>query len=215
MPVNGSINFSIQYEVDGEELEFDTARYFNAANNRFSVSKLEYYISNLTLIGDDGELFASNDIHLINARNESAIAFSVLNIPVKNYSGISFNIGLIPKQNKSGSLPPTLENRNMAWPEPMGGGYHFLKLEGHVIDSIGTRSGYAMHLGTDTCLIHLTLKRLMVVQYQNQRMNLTMNVNEWFSNPNVYDLSVNNYNMGNQGRMLEIAQNGASTLTLN
>lgn len=211
-PVVGSVNFKIQYKVDGEQLTFDTIRYLNSAGNAYSVTKLEYYISDLTLIRGNGTVYSSKDIHYLNARSTNK--FTLADIPPGNYVGMSFHIGLNVDTNKTGKLPGKTENLNMAWPEPMGGGYHFLKFEGHFKDSTGATLGYAMHVGTDICLMKVTIDHPFDIRYLNQAQVMTMNVNQWFTDPVTYDLSTANYIMGDPDNMLKIAGNGVNVFSM-
>ena len=56
----------------------------------------------------------------------------------------------------------------MAWPDVMGGGYHFLKLEGHYKkDSL--LAGYAMHIGQNGsgylwgCIVILSFLKMVTL----------------------------------------------------
>ncbi|MCB0396478.1 MAG: hypothetical protein KDD36_07480 [Flavobacteriales bacterium] len=214
MPDMGSVNLAVNYEVDGAALIPDTMIYTNAAGNLYSVSRLEYYISDVTFIAEDGENHTDKRIQYISAFSGPTNAWSIENIPAKNYTGITFLVGLNSDANKTGYLPPTMENVNMAWPDQMGGGYHFLKLEGHFMDSLNHMSGYALHVGMASCLITVSIEHPFTVKYKNQRMTLAMNINQWFGHPHIFDLDLVNYTMGNKPRMLEVAQNGSHAFTL-
>ena len=213
LPETGSIGFNLQYHVDGKPLEFDILQYTNAAGNLYSVSKLHYYISNITLRKADGVSFTDREIHYVDARDGGTNAIQLENIPIGNYDGISLFIGINSDTNRTGTLPGTLENVNMAWPEPMGGGYHFMKLEGHFKDSLST-PGYAMHIGTNVCLVEVYIDHPFSVRYRTPEKKLKMNINEWFSTPVQYDFANGNYTMGIADKMLEIAQNGKDVFTL-
>jgi hypothetical protein len=62
-------------------------------------------------------------------------------------------------------LSTTLDNLNMAWPTAMGGGYHFLKMEGHYLDSLNTNQGYAIHIGKNENL--MPVKNNQLLQQRN------------------------------------------------
>jgi hypothetical protein len=210
----GSIKVMLHYTVDQQPLIFDSLIYSNKAGNIFSVTHLEYYISDVKLIDKNANEIIRKNVHYINARTESTNQFTISNVSLQDYSSILFKIGLKSDTNKTGYLPPTIENQNMSWPDPMGGGYHFLKLEGHYIDSLTAILGYAMHLGTNTCLVNCRIDKPFSVNSKNQTLDLEMNINEWFENPNIYDLNLGGYIMGNQTQMLKIAQNGGDVFTL-
>lgn len=211
---SGDMNFNIEYHADNQPLIFDTIQYSNSAGNFFSVTQLEYYISDIVLIDMEGNEIHRNDIHYINPRKDSTIQFTIAGVAMQNYSSMLFKIGLNSNTNKTGFLPPTIDNQNMFWPDPMGGGYHFLKLEGHFMDTLGAIQGYAMHLGTNACLVSCRIDKQFSLKSKSQTMTLRMNINEWFKDPNTYDLNSGNYIMGNQGQMLKIAENGKDVFTL-
>lgn len=207
-PVRGKLHINLQYAVDAESLFPDTIRYVNQAGNHYSVSRLEYYLSGLTFHSSDGLIYRSNRVFYVNAL-ESAYAQIVFDsIPFGHYSSISFHIGLPPGLNASYSLPNTTENINMSWPDVMGGGYHFLKLEGNVTTTAGPM-GYAMHLGNNASLVNITVPVSLRIQSADNYVSATMNVNEWFRDPNTYDLLVDgNHIMGIQALMSKFAANG-------
>jgi len=212
-PVNtGSVQFDISYEIDGESLYYDTNRYQNDFGNVYGITKLEYYISDITFIGETGNKFTHHRVNYLNAKMDSTNVIHVENVPVGNYSHLELSIGLNSDSNLSNNLPSTLENLNMFWPEPMGGGYHFIKMEGRFVEGNGAK-GYAMHVGTNTCLIAVTIEQPIVIGAQNQ-IELRMNINEWFRDPIIFDLATANYIMGDQEKMLEIAGNGHNIFSI-
>lgn len=205
---SGTVTFKMNYAVDGVPLDFDTIRYQNEAGNHYSVTRLEYYISNITLYKSDGSFFKSDLIQYVNARTASTNEFVLENIPNNNYTKITFNVGIDSAHNYSYSLPATSFNNNMLWPEPMGGGYHFMKLEGYFEDGSNT-PGFATHIGTNSCLVNINYPENFSVNGNNYNMNLTMNINEWYKNPEIYDFNTDGgYSMGNMMAMMKIVRNG-------
>lgn len=205
----------VAYFVDANQLEFDRLNYFNDAGNHYSVSRLEYYISDIRFLKADEVKFLDAGIHYVNARIAAANSFSLHDIPEGDYDCIALTIGLNPENNVSNSLPNTSENNNMAWPETMGGGYHFMKLEGHFTDSTGT-AGYAMHLGKNgnAVSVKLTGLNFSVKNGSAIVISLRMNLNEWFRNPSIYDFNTDgNYSMSSMMAMQKLAANGKDVFT--
>ena len=206
---SGTVNLNISYAVDGVPLNFDTMMYQNEAGNQFSVTRLEYYISNISFHKNDGSIFTTNLIQYINARTASTNQFSFNDVPNGNYTKITFNIGIDSARNYTYGLPATTENNNMLWPEPMGGGYHFMKLEGYFADN-GSTPGFATHIGTNSCLVSIDHPINFSVDGNTYDMQLTMNINEWYKNPEIYDFNTDGgYSMGNMMAMMKIAGNGS------
>ena len=102
----------------------------------------------------------------------------------------------------------------MGWPDMMGGGYHFLKLEGHWMDT-GGQLGYAMHIGKNGFLVKAGTKAsLQVLGGKTINRKLMMNINEWFAHPNTYNLATDGvYSMGNAPLMKKLSENGSDVLS--
>lgn len=207
------INFNLEYNVDGLPVQTDTILYTNAAGNNYSISKLQYYISDITFASYT-KSYTDPNVHYIDLKDPSTSTISLSEIPIEKYYRISFKIGLNSEMNYSGSLDPTIENMNMGWPDMMGGGYHFLKMEGHFTDNTGGDVGYAMHIGTDPTLVNVSIDFPIAISYNNDDLVLDMNINQWFENPNTYDLNSGNYTMGDNTNMGLISQNGPSTFSI-
>lgn len=206
------IQFIINHSVDGSELIFDSILYQNDAGNQYKVTKLEYYISNITLFEADGDSTYLSDIIYINGKTKD-ITVAIKKVMSGKYKKIKLNVGLNAKQNISNSLPNTSYNINMAWPDGMGGGYHFLKLEGQCKDGAGT-NGYAVHLGNNISLVTCEINKEFTI-ISGQNLKLKMNLNEWYRSPANYDFKTDGgYTMGNMVLMKKIAANGFNIFDL-
>jgi hypothetical protein len=212
-PEPAELALVLEHQVGGEALEWEQLRYTNAAGNHYSLSRLEYYLSGLELVSDRGVVHAFPDPIYVNAREEQH-PLTEISLPAGNYQRLSFFIGLSPEQNCSGCLPPSPENLNMAWPDGMGGGYHFLKLEGRYSGQNPSLLGYALHLGTNACLVPIRIEQPFTLGPGQQQLRLRMEVQEWFQNPETYCLdSDGNYSMGDAVLMQKIARNGQHVFT--
>lgn len=212
----GMLRLSLSYAVDQNNLIYDTIQYQNAAGNAYSVSRLFYYLSSFDVYKTDGSPVHSNQVFYVDAA-EPNTEFLLDKIPVGTYSAIQFAIGIDAAQNSHGSLPNTLANMNMLWPTEMGGGYHFLKLEGRYLDSLNKPHGYSVHLGTNMALVNhrQIASSFTVKQNDTTTIHLVMNVNEWFKNPHVFDFNKDgNYTMGLEDLMLKVAQNGKDIFSI-
>ena len=213
--VYSSLEIKVGYTVDNAALVDGKLNYTMAAGYKYSVTKLVYYLSRVSLVKQDDSKIELGEYLFCDAFDPSTNQLSFRHIPAGDYKGISFNIGLDSTLNISNRLPAATENINMQWPDPMGGGYHFLMLEGYFTDSTGT-NGYAVHLGTSKPLIKIMLdKPLHFEENSHLSFNLLMNVNEWFRTPVTYDFVTDgNYTMGNQALMMKIAGNGKDVFSI-
>ena len=201
-------NFKIDYNVDGAALLFDSMMYLNSAGNQYSINKIHYYLSGFKFTAANGASTSSDTVIYVEAQPGSPNTFQIKGLEFGSFTSVSFLIGLDSAQNITDALPNTVANLNMAWPEPMGGGYHFMKFEGNFMNQ-GASYGFAMHLGKNPHLVAINLQRPIYVQSPTDIISLNMNINEWFKNPSIYDLNTDgNYSMGNDAAMLKLSQNG-------
>lgn len=204
----GYVQFTLNYEADGAAIVTDTIRYPIDAGYLISVVTINYYLSNIKLIREDGQEVLWKDYHYASMREPLTNTISGNQVLQGNYKGVSFNIGLDSTHNVPDGLPNTTENNNMIWPEPMGGGYHFMKFEGYFSDLTGTY-GYAMHIGKNENLITIRLDKNFTVGDNVTELPITMNINEWFRNPYIYDFNIDgNYSMSSAPAMAKLKANG-------
>lgn len=210
-----ALTLRISHVVDGEALRFDDVRYTNAAGNVYSVERLEYYVSSVVLHREGGGTVRLAGAHYCNARDGAVNELRLGDVPAGAYTGVSLLLGLDAAENVTGALPATTQNTNMAWPVPMGGGYHFLKLEGHFRESGGALSGFAMHVGRSENVVRARADAAFTVSGALPALELRMNVNEWFRGPATYDFATDPvYSMSSGAAMQKLAANGADVFTI-
>ncbi|HNT80513.1 MAG TPA: hypothetical protein PKH65_07495 [Bacteroidia bacterium] len=204
----------VSYSFDGVALTFDSMLYYNLSGNLLGVSHLEYYVSDIVLTRSNGEQIIINKEFYVDARKNELNSIDLGTIPDGEYTSITFYVGLDSSKNQTGFLPPTTYNINMAWPVGMGGGYHFMKLEGHFVE-MGNTYGYAIHLGNNYTLVQCTIHQNFNFSNGNTILKLDMNLSEWFKNPYSYNLNVDpNYTMGDSTAMTNISHNGTDVFTI-
>ncbi len=209
-----ALNLEFGFRVDGPTLALDTLIYENQAQNQYSVNTLVFYLSQVSLVKADSSVVQIKDWLFVDARSAATLNVSIKDIPKGCYTGIRFNIGVDSVHNVQNGLPATTDNLMMEWPMMMGGGYHFLKLEGYFADTSGT-PGYAMHLGTNSCLIKVQLPLSVCFDQDDISKMLVMNINEWYRNPAAFDFNIDgNYIMGDSVSMLKFASNGADVFSI-
>jgi hypothetical protein len=204
----GQVQVQIRYNFDGQKAIADTVNYTCAAGYKMSFTRLQYYLSGIRFYKSDGGIISLADVHYVSFKDSATNSFTCT-LPKGDYAAVSFNIGLDSAINKTGFLPSTNENLNMEWPDMMGGGYHFLKLEGYYIDATG-RFGYAVHLGKNKNLVSIpALLKIFTISNNTNSISLDMNIAEWLKNPVVYDFDKDgNFTMNNDAAMAKIATNG-------
>lgn len=206
---SGNLQLKLTYRIDSKQLEFDTMLYVCDAGYDYEVTRLNYYLSGFVFSMQDGSSYSSNKVFYIDARQASMNTISFEKFPSGTCTQINFSVGLDSVKNQTDSLPMTFDNINMGWPDMMGGGYHFMKLEGHYRDS-SINYGFAMHLGKNKNLVTVTVGNPVIVRDGNAaEATLCMNINEWLRNPLIYDFKTDgSYSMNNDTAMHKLCTNG-------
>lgn len=213
-PETSTLTISLTHLVDSNDLVSNDLIHKNAAGYMYSVSRLEYYLSNFILINKAGQEHRIHATQYINFRDSATHSFTLEHLELNSYTQIQFNFGLRPSENISNSLPNTAENVGMAWPEPMGGGYHFMKFEGKYRDTSKLK-GFAIHLGTNVCELAVELPITITIDQEENRLEIEMNVNEWMTNPHDYDFEVHGYyTMGDTALMQMVRDNGKTAFKI-
>jgi hypothetical protein len=123
---------------------------------------------------------------------------------------------------------------NMMWPEVLGGGYHYMMINGKWRDSANFVQNFAFHLGIgqlyksnviDVDSIYAFVQNYFTVNLPNAdftiekdkkcEIEIVMNIDSWFNTPHVYD---HNYwggaIMQNQSAMQMAKENGFDVFTV-
>lgn len=224
---SGKLIFNFMHHINGADVDYDTLMYTNAAGNLYSVNEIQYFISDVTLYKSDGSKVMIEDwkdYAYVDIDIPSTLTWNVYDsIPVGDYDSISFTFGFNAEKNQSFMFvnPP---ERDMFWPEYLGGGYHYMKLNLKWMGPDGYALGNTFHLGIGQTYdtqgnitgfvqnffnISLPNSSFSMADKKTMVVDLVMNVEEWFDNPNVYDFDYWGTNtMQNQDAMHTIAENG-------
>jgi len=185
--INGNpFNIQLSFSINNNLWFYDSI-YTNHAGIQYKIQTLKYILS---------------DIYVHKYYDEIA--------------GISFTMGLSKEKNISNSYVNEVFHPTMFWPDLIGGGYHYMKLEGtaYATDTIfyNTHTGgtngndYSFHK-------HLTINpRKHVVnttRYNNQMwsyITLNMDLSKWYYNPNT--INFEGSIMQNEQRQQQLKENG-------
>ncbi len=233
---SGTLQFLLNNEVDGAPLVKNELIYINAALNPYMITEVKYFISDIVLYKHgSSSMFIDNpkDIYYIDEDIPSTRAIQVMNaIPEGSYDSIGFTFGIPESKNRSYHFvnPP---EANMGWPEILGGGYHYMMMNGKWQDTSGILQPFNFHLGigqlyhgpgynTDSIYgyvqnyfkVNLTGSAFVVHDKESITFRITMNIGSWFNTPHVYD---HNYwgggIMQNQAAMTMARENGYDAFT--
>lgn len=155
------IQFSVpvEFRFSGEEVVPDTLRYTTPSGYLISVSRLEFYLSNPSTTIAEGSIVTDKTTYInLKAPSTHKVFFSLPDGKFGSEAHIVF--GVAKSRNKADGLENTSTNINMAWPIPMGSGYHHIKYEGHFVEN-GQTLGFALHTGMPTEALEVSLGKPM------------------------------------------------------
>lgn len=199
-------------KVDSFPFVLDSGIYVNASGNAYMVSDLQYFISDITLHRTDGAKFIiqkDNGIHYVDARIPSTLTWLInTGLPWGNFDSVSFTFGINEFKNYSNRFPNPPE-RDMNWPDVLGGGYHYMKMNilwGRTAQwipypfnfhiGIGQiYSGNVINPDSITAFVqnyfnvNLPKSDFSVAESHVKYMVIKMDVNKWFTGNNQFDFS--------------------------
>jgi hypothetical protein len=211
-------NFEFLHQVEGQDLEQDKMIYTNKAGNNYSVITLKYFISNIRLFNKTtNETITLDEAHYIDISDNTTFSLSLeREIPNGDYDMISFVFGLNEADNIDGRFPNPPQNA-MEWPEPLGGGYHYMKLEGKYLKD-GTPTNYNTHTGATggfPYFVEVNLPTSFSLNGNQSTVEIIMDINKWYQDPNTYDfVTYGEMIMGNTNAQGVIQANGANVFSL-
>ena len=212
------LTFNFAHKVTGQNVEFDSIQFTNAAGNPFSIEVLKYFVSDVMLHKTAGSAVMIDEEHYVDARDQSTTSWTLdEDIEAGDYDHIMFTFGFDSAKNKIGLFnnPPEI---TMEWPVPLGPGYHYMKMEGKY-DSSGVIKNYNTHTGQSNgnpYFVTVTLPASdFVVSDKDLEVNIVMNIENWYQNPNLYDFNTfGSAMMANETAQQLLMENGADVFTL-
>ncbi|SOD93539.1 MbnP family protein [Spirosoma fluviale] len=150
----GRMRIAFDNIVGTSDLKLGNGTYQNAAGESFTVTKFNYFVSNIRLRKEDGSEFVvpqDSSYFLVQEEKPASQTISLSNIPTGNYTGITFVVGvdslrsLADISKRTGVLDPGL-NDGMYW--EWNSGYIFLKLEGQsAVAPAAQNNTFFFHIG--------------------------------------------------------------------
>ncbi|HIG32240.1 MAG TPA: hypothetical protein EYQ09_02190 [Flavobacteriales bacterium] len=182
-----NLSLSFTHTVDGNALETDQMIYSNTSGQNYSVQTLRYLLSYITLHSANGTSTLLDEVHFITISDPSTFNLNIQDLNSANYTAISFTMGLDSLKNITNNYLNESFFPSFSWPNFMGGGYHYMQLEG---DYTTAFQGYATHTGgTDGLDFSFTKNFPIAINTQNASVIINMEINNWYSNPNTISLT--------------------------
>jgi hypothetical protein len=185
--INGTGSLTLQFNhfFGSKPLKYAPDSFFSAAGDTIKITKLAYYISNITLENEAGAKTNLNTYQLINEGVSSTKTITLSNIPPDKYKSISFVLGIDSIRNHSGVQDGDLDPAyGMFW--TWNTGYIFFRLIGRFGKSDKPIS-YDVGGDNHSNIFKFPLTGAKVKSNQVQ-MQLNMDVAEFFTGPYIINL---------------------------
>lgn len=205
------IDLNIGYEINGQPLVTDTLCYTNEAENLFLITEIQWFLSDIQLLDQNGNWRALKQREALDSIAEQTEHIFYIDtdipesqtlhgkkIPTGHYSALRFTFGLDEHDNYTGLFNDPPES-DMFWPDVLGGGYHYMKLNGKFAATQSRLKPFAIHLGigqNEDCtefyqnyfIVELPIDFDVKPNTENQ-LDLTMVIDNWFRNPHTIEFN--------------------------
>ena len=169
--------------------------YINPFREKYTITKLKYYVTNVSLIGNSDSMKENDSYHLVDENVKESQSFS-FNVPAGNYNSLQFLLGVDSLHNvsgaQSGDLDPT---KDMFW--TWNSGYVMAKMEGNSPASKLVNQKYEYHIGgyagpynvTKEIELKLGEKSVNIAAGKTIEIFIIANIEAWWQNPNNIKIS--------------------------
>jgi hypothetical protein len=223
-----AVNFKFTHKWEETEVsnsDFNSIQFTNAYGNELSIERLRYLISKIKLTKNTGEVITIDEYNLVDLEDANSLNFSTnQTVAVGSYSDISFVFGFTNEDNTDGTYAD-LNSATWNVPAMLGGGYHYMQMDGKYINNSNVESGYNYHAirAVDNPGSNPTFPQDTFFEVSLGEITLTgateitiaMNIAQWFKQPNTWNL--NEYNqmlMPNSTAQILMYQNGQNVFNL-
>ena len=217
-PESGQLNVSFHHYANNQSIALEQSSHTSAAGHAFSVTLLEYIITDLSITHEDGTVVSLTDARYVNQADPTSSIIESESIEPGRYTSLSFTYGVKGTENVFGTLARTAEMDNMLWPmmPPMGDGtterYHYMRFEGRY----GTDGTFRIHNGPsggNDYSFDVTLPIDVDIDGNTETVQINMNLEQWLTGPNVWDFDDYGMIMGNAGAQALLQANGATVFS--
>ncbi len=151
-----SLTIEFDNRVGDQKLVLGTTKANNASGEEFTVTTLNYFVSNISLKKENGEVVSfPNQYFLVRQADANSLNVTLKDIPAANYTELNYTIGVDSLKSisdvsqRTGVLDPaSYGSDNMYW--SWNSGYIFFKMEGISSAAAANAAGekkYQFHIG--------------------------------------------------------------------
>jgi hypothetical protein len=185
------LNIHFTQSVGGNPLIIDSMIYTNQGNVNYSIQRLKYLISDITLHTDNGTSTILDEVHFIDISIASSLTLIIPEIIDENYTTISFTMGLDSSKNITNLFLNENFYPSFSWPGFLGGGYHYMQLEG---DFNTVFNGYATHTGATDSIDFSFNKSFPLTINESKNISdiyINMEITNWYQKPEIFNFTTN------------------------
>jgi hypothetical protein len=153
---NSTLTLRFENSAGDKKVVMNSDSYTNASGETFSVTLLQYFITNISLKKTDGTVITlpQDSSYFLVKESVPASKQITLSVPKGNYASVSFMLGIDSLRNtkplaeRTGILDPAGGAEGMYW--GWNSGYIFFKMEGHssaIPDNKAGTKKYRYHIG--------------------------------------------------------------------
>jgi hypothetical protein len=187
----GTVKIIFVNTVKGKPVELNTGNYTNPFGETYSVTKLKYYISHVSLVKGKAVFFETESYHLVDESKPDDLHFSFA-LGAGEYNSLNFLLGVDSLHNVSGAQTGALDPLNdMFW--TWNSGYVMAKLEGKSPQSKLVNNKLEYHIGgfmgENNVLKNITLsfppgKILNIQEGETTEIIIEADIDKWWQQPN-------------------------------
>lgn len=215
---------TFEHYCDNKPIVLNTYNYTNEFNTPYQINQIQYFISDIAIHANGIWIYDSTSTY-IDAEKEIPSIIIQTKKKKTQIDSIRFTFGL-PKEHNIPYQFVAPEKAQMYWPEIMGSGYHYMKLNITYRNQEDSISLFNCHLGrslnaatnivtNNDFTITLPCKFQITKQNPTYKCWIRMNVEKWFSEPFPIDFNKHTKGiMGKQEIMNEICTNGRNVFNL-
>lgn len=221
-----NVTIEFTHNWDGDLVDNSTFGGFNfrtANGENLSIDRLRYVVSQLQFVGNTGVNFSPKTYQLVDVGNGSGLSLMIQDLIPGTYE-IRFRFGFSNADNQDG-VYQDLNSASFNVPNLLGGGYHYMQMDGKYKDIKKNDLNYNFHVIRAANTSNVSSPQLVDTSFEvnlgsvnirnDATVEIQMNVAEWFKNPNQWDLNSLDTNlMSNFSAQLQMSENGKSVFSL-
>lgn len=188
--VSSTVKISFINTVKNSRIVLNDSIYSNPFEEKYTISKLRYYVTNVSLHNALNAAGEKNSYHLIDESKEESQTFS-FNLSPGTYNSLVFLLGVDSLHNVSGAQSDDLDpTKDMFW--TWNSGYVMAKMEGNSPSSKLVNNKYEFHIGGYAGTYNVIKKihldfidgALDIKDGKTVEIIVDADINTWWSDPN-------------------------------